>query len=248
MSNLVVVFDLDKTIGYFTQIGILIESIEKIIKRDLRQKEVFVLFDLFPECFRKGIMKTFQYLTQKKKTQKIKVMIYTNNIGPKSWVYTIKKYIENKLNYGLFDRTIAAWKVDNVVYEKLRTSHNKRYDDLLKCGKLKKTDKIIFFDDYIHYHLNHTNVTYINNKPYQKDYLFVKMINKIYKSPLKIILKNASKKELLHEIKQYNYKEKKYPKISETSFLNEIKSFLKNNKKNYTRRKKRRNKGKTRKL
>ena len=236
MSNLVVVFDLDKTIGYFTQIGILIEAIEKIIKRDMKQKEIFILFDLFPEIFRKGMMKTFEYLMQKKKTQKIKVMIYTNNIGPKSWVYTIKKYIENKLNYNLFDRTIAAWKVGNVVYEKLRTSHNKRYDDLLRCGKLKKTDKIIFFDDFIHYHLNHDNVTYIHNKPYQKDYLFVKMINKIYKSPLKDIVKDVSKKEILDEIKHYNYKEKKFTKLSETSFLNEIKSFLKKYKKNYTKR------------
>ena len=231
MSNLVVVFDLDKTIGYFTQIGILMESIEKVIKRELKQKEIFILFDLFPECFRKGIMKTFQYLIQKKKTQKIKVIIYTNNIGPKSWVYTIKKYIENKLKFTLFDRTIAAWKVGNLVYEKLRTSHNKRYDDLLKCAKLKKTDKIIFFDDFVHYQLKHPNVTYINNKP-----------------PLKIILKTTTKKEILNEIRQYNYKEKKYVKISENSFLNEIKSFLKKYKKNYTRRKKVKKRGKTRKL
>ena len=248
MSNLVVVFDLDKTIGYFTQIGILMESIEKVIKRELKQKEIFILFDLFPECFRKGIMKTFQYLIQKKKTQKIKVIIYTNNIGPKSWVYTIKKYIENKLKFTLFDRTIAAWKVGNLVYEKLRTSHNKRYDDLLKCAKLKKTDKIIFFDDFVHYQLKHPNVTYINNKPYEKDYIFTKMVNKIYKSPLKIILKTTTKKEILNEIRQYNYKEKKYVKISENSFLNEIKSFLKKYKKNYTRRKKVKKRGKTRKL
>ena len=248
MSNLVIVFDLDKTIGYFTQIGIIMESIEKVIKRELKQKEIFILFDLFPECFRKGIMKTFHYLMQKKKTQKIKVMIYTNNIGPKSWVYTIKKYIESKLNYNLFDRTIAAWKVGNLVYEKLRTSHNKRYDDLLKCGKLKNTDKILFFDDFVHYHLKHPNVTYINNKPYEKDYIFTKMVNKIYKSPLKIILKNTSKTELLNEIKQYNYKEKKYHKIYENSFLNEIKSFLKKHKKNYKKRKKVKRKSKTRKL
>lgn len=241
MVNLVVVFDLDQTIGFFEQIGILMESIEKIIKRDLKQKEIFTLFDLFPECFRKGIMKTFQYLVQKKKTQKIKVIIYTNNIGPKSWVYTIKKYIEKKLNYQLFDRTIAAWKVGSLVYEKLRTSHNKRYDDLLQCAKLQKTDKIIFFDDFVHYHLKHPNVTYINNKPYIKDYSFVKMINKLFKSELKPLFKNINKKILLDVItsmiNRYNYRIKKKSKITENEFLNEIKVFLKNNKKNYTRKK-----------
>ena len=39
MTNLVVVFDLDQTIGYFTQIGILIDSIETITKRKLKLNE-----------------------------------------------------------------------------------------------------------------------------------------------------------------------------------------------------------------
>jgi len=250
MSNLVVVFDLDKTIGYFTQLGVLMEAIERNINRELKQQEIYILFDLFPDCFRKGIMKTFQYLIKKKKSHKIKVIIYTNNIGPKTWVHTIKKYIENKFKYPLFNRTIAAWKVGPLVYEKLRTSHNKKYDDLLKCAKLKKTDKIIFFDDYIHYYLKHPNVTYINNKPYEKDYIFEKMVNKLLKSSLKTLFNKNSKRDLLAEIKKFDYKVKKYSnKCSENNFLNEIKSFLKKNKQNYTRKnnlvKKTRNKTRT---
>ena len=49
---------------------------------------------------------------------KIKVIIYTNNIGPKSWVFNIKKYIENKIQGKLFDKIIPAWKVNNIIYEK----------------------------------------------------------------------------------------------------------------------------------
>ena len=39
MKNLAFVFDLDKTIGYFTQVAIFMESIEDYIKRPLKLKE-----------------------------------------------------------------------------------------------------------------------------------------------------------------------------------------------------------------
>ena len=67
MTNLVVVFDLDQTIGYFTQLGILIDSIETITKRKVKLNEFFKLLDMFPLIFRKGIMKTFELLKLKKK-------------------------------------------------------------------------------------------------------------------------------------------------------------------------------------
>ena len=59
-------------------------------------------------------------------------------MGPKNWVHHIRKYIEHKLNYKLFDRTIAAWKVGKLVYEKCRTSHGKNVPDLINCSILKK--------------------------------------------------------------------------------------------------------------
>ena len=40
---------------------------------------------------------------------------------------------------------------------KKKNSHNKRYDDLLRC-EIKKMINIIF-DDYIYHHLKHKNVT-----------------------------------------------------------------------------------------
>ena len=36
------------------------------------------------------------------------------------------------MNYKLFDRTIAAWKVGKVIYEKCRTSHRKSVHDISK--------------------------------------------------------------------------------------------------------------------
>ena len=249
MTSLVIVFDLDQTMGYFTQIGILIDSIETILNRKMKLNEIFELFDLFPQIFRKGMMKTFTYLkTKKQNNKKIKIIIYTNNMGPKIWVHNIKKYIESKINYKLFNKTVAAWKVGNIIYEKKRTSHNKRYDDLLDCCNLKKKDKIIFFDDFIHNQMKNDKITYIHNKPYKYDYKFENMINKIFSSKLNKSLKLNSKNALLEEIKKYRYNcmdNKK--KFKENEFINHIKLFLKENRKNNSKKKKRKSKAKTQK-
>lgn len=159
MKNVAYVFDLDKTIGYFTQLAIFMESIEDFIGRELKIKEFFNLVDLFPKIFRPDIFPIFRYLKELKQKHKyVKVLIYTNNMGPKRWVHRIRKYIEHKLNYKLFDRTIAAWKVRGEIYEKCRTEHGKTVSDLISCSQLKKGDKICFLDDQKHSRMIHRNV------------------------------------------------------------------------------------------
>ena len=69
--NMVFVFDLDKTIGYFTQIAIFMEGIEEFIKRKLKKKEIYKLFDLYPEIFRPDMMTIFKYLINLKKKNKM---------------------------------------------------------------------------------------------------------------------------------------------------------------------------------
>ena len=94
VKNLVFVFDLDKTIGYFTQVAIFLEGVEDYIGRKLKKNEMYKIFDLYPEIFRPDMIAIFKYLKELKRKKKcIKIMIYTNNIGPKSWVYDIKNYI-----------------------------------------------------------------------------------------------------------------------------------------------------------
>ena len=55
-KSLVFVFDLDKTIGYFTQIAIFVEGIENYLKRKLNKKELYKIFDIFPEIFTSRIL------------------------------------------------------------------------------------------------------------------------------------------------------------------------------------------------
>merc|ERR1712118_277568 len=107
--------------------------------------------EIFPEFIRPNILKILSYLKSKKRKGECnKIIIYTNNQGPKSWAENIKKYFEKKLDYKLFDQVIAAYKVNGKVIEKKRTSHNKSISDLLRCSNLPQTTKICFLDDIYH--------------------------------------------------------------------------------------------------
>ena len=81
------VFDLDETIGSFSDLYILFKCIENIQKEneltiyDSDEILLFCLLDEFPEFFRYGISVLFKYLNDKKKLfSDINVYIYTNNI------------------------------------------------------------------------------------------------------------------------------------------------------------------------
>ena len=75
VRNLVFVFDLDKTLGYFTQVAIFIEGVEHYIGRKLKKNEVYKIFDLFPEMFRPDTMNILKYLKQLKHKLKIEYYI-----------------------------------------------------------------------------------------------------------------------------------------------------------------------------
>ena len=258
--NMVFVFDLDKTIGYFTQIAIFMEGIEEFIKRKLKKKEIYKLFDLYPEIFRPDMMTIFKYLINlKKKIKCVRVMIYTNNIGPKSWVHTIKNYIEYKLKYKLFDRTIAAWKVSNKIYEKCRTTHEKTYCDLLRCGNLSHNDKICFLDDMKHTHMMNNNVKYLHLKGYKHDIKFMKMCRIFLNSPMGKLIKKTEQKSFITRLIRFartdplgfTYIESKISSRTgyKREILGKLKSFVKENKHNISRkRRKKTRKNSTRKL
>lgn len=116
-------------------------------------------------------------------------------MGPKRWVHRIRKYIEHKLNYKLFDRTIAAWKVGNTVYEKCRTSHGKSVSDIISCSTLNKGDKICFLDDQRHPKMMHRSVDYLFLYQYKYDYNFEKMIEKFLNSNLSKLIKKEKRNE-----------------------------------------------------
>jgi|TARA_Y100000992_G_scaffold292183_3_gene249438 hypothetical protein len=210
--NKYVVFDLDETLGYFTQLGIFWDCLSKLFK--LNQTHFNELCNMFPKVFRSGIFPILSYLIRKKKKDpNIKILIYTNNQGPKSWTYMIKNYIDYKLkNSNIFDQVICAFKVNNIRVEMCRTTYNKTISDLLRCTNAPDNSKFIFFDDQYHKDMINDKVNYINMKPYNYQIAFTKMISVFMNSKLSKTLQkqiNLKKKELkdilIEEIDKYDF-------------------------------------------
>ena len=82
----IVVFDLDETLGYFTELGIFYDCLKKYINSEnniikLSQTEFNDILDLFPEFVRPNIINILTYLKRKKDSKCChKMMIYTNNM------------------------------------------------------------------------------------------------------------------------------------------------------------------------
>ena len=186
-NNKVVVFDLDETLGYFSELGLFFDLLQEYKNKELSKNYIVELLDLYPEFLRTNIMGILNYLKAKKQSGDCRgVYIYTNNQGPKSWAEAIKNYFQIKLgDYKLFDKTIAAFKVGGKKVEMCRTSHTKTVKDFLACTRLPKNTKIFFLDDQEHPNMDKdSNVIYIHLEPYIYDLTGEEMVYRYLKSPL----------------------------------------------------------------
>lgn len=187
----IIVFDLDETLGYFTQFGIFCDTLDNCLeikdtKENFSDLHFNDLMELFPEMLRPNILKICGYLKKMKNQKKCsKIMIYTNNQGPKIWAENITKYFDKKLNMNFFDQIVAAFKVNGERVEVCRTSHDKKFNDFIKCTKLEEDVQICFLDDRYHPDMDHKNVYYINVKPYIYYYDFDEMIKRFLNSKLR---------------------------------------------------------------
>lgn len=209
----VVVFDLDETLGYFTQFGIFWDSLKEYLrmtgKNKLSQSDFNIVLDMYPEFLRPNIMNILNYLKKKKQSNCChKMMIYTNNTGPKEWANHIVGYFENKIGVKLIDQIIAAFKINGKKVEICRTTHNKTHKDLVRCTKIPADSDICFIDDYIHPGMTNDNIYYINIKPYYHDLQFNVMLERFKTSELgNIIISNDVNFDKIMEdnMKLYRY-------------------------------------------
>lgn len=210
-NNKYVVFDLDETLGYFTELGIFWDSLNKVLRKKLTQHHFNKICDLYKEFFRPGIFSIISFLLRKKcGSSRIKLLIYTNNQAPKEWTYKIKDYFENRFNHTLFDQIICAFKVNGKRVEMCRTTHSKTYNDLIKCTEAPENSAFIFMDDQYHDKMRNDLVEYINVKAYTYHISFVEMINRFVKSDVSndLITDNIEvfKLNLLKEMKKYRFR------------------------------------------
>lgn len=176
----IVVFDLDQTLGCFTEIGMFWSALNKIMNYHSKE-HFFKVMDTFQEFLRPKILRMIKIVLIKKSQGKCdKIMIYTNNNGPKTWVQMIADYFEYKLEERVFD-VISAFKFNNNIIEICRTSESKNTPDLLRCANVAPETKICFFDDLYHPLMKDDNVYYINIKPFH------------YSIPYKIMAERYSK-------------------------------------------------------
>ncbi len=232
----IVVFDLDETIGYFTEISIFWDALEHFYGHNLLNDKFFEMLDVFPEVFRPNILKILDVIRRKRSCSKI--YIYTNNQGPKSWVTLLSEYMDKKVGYKIFDYIIAAYKVRGKQIEPKRTSHEKSVADLVRCTNIPANTEICFIDDLYHSLMDKDNVYYINIKPYRVSIPFEEMANRYYDA---VLSKNTSIKKsdfaanIVRSMKQYNYMvlkksidEEKVDTIVSKKLLSNLEDFLKN--------------------
>ena len=211
----IVVFDLDETLGYFTQFGIFWDSLVKCWKHHNRHpltEQCFrKILDLYPEFLRPNIINILSYLKDKKKSRCChKIMIYTNNNGPYEWVEKIINYFEDKINFKLINQIITAFKINGKRIEMCRTTHQKTHDDLVRCTKIPQNADICFLDDAPHPKMIHERVYYIIVKPYYCDLMFGEMVERFKHSDVgRYIIKDDEIEEfnenVMKIIKLYNY-------------------------------------------
>ena len=192
-----IVFDVDETLGYFSQLGSFIDALSfynKYFSGSVFERFNEIL-DLFPEFVRPKMIEILKYIYEKKANGKCSgVFIYTNNQGPRAWVQHIAKYFDYKVgnverndrndSASLFDKIIAAYMINGKIVEPGRTSQNKTYDDLLRITGISPHSEVCFVDDLNHPDMRHDNVLYLNVKPYVKTLSTDEMIRRYLKSPL----------------------------------------------------------------
>jgi hypothetical protein len=188
----VVVFDMDETLGYFTQFSYFWENLKVYFNEQNNVVNVKQLDDnfnkilgLYPEYVRPNISSVLKYLKHKVEINKCQgVMIYTNNNGSKEWIHHIKDFFDEKINYKLFNHVICAFKVNGKQIEMCRTTHEKTVKDFIKCTKLPENTQICFLDDLFHPKMNYENVYYIKLKAYKYDLPFDEIIKRFSASEI----------------------------------------------------------------
>jgi len=181
----VIVFDLDETLGYFSDLV----SLWYVIALKKTQQNFNALLDQYPEFLRYGILTILEYLYHKKHAGKCyKLYLYTNNKYSPEIPRYIAKYFDYKMGVyrdmddltktHLFDQVICAFKVGNRIIEPCRTTHKKTHSDFIRCTLLPKNTEICFIDDVYHNRMNHHKIYYIQPSEYYHNLKKDEIINR----------------------------------------------------------------------
>lgn len=165
-KNKLVVFDLDETLGYFSQLYIIWYSLIKLSKTKLSVNDFYKLSDNYIFYYQPAIFEALKYL----KDNNIKTIIFTNNQALCWWPKLVALYLNYKTNRddNLFKTVIGSYKIGDKLNDKRRTSMMKKYEDLKYIMNLDNSTKILFLDDQEHPEMRHPNIEYFKVPGYVK--------------------------------------------------------------------------------
>ena len=253
-NDKVIVFDLDETLGSFTDLEIIWNTI-LLFNNNLINTEhnFYYLLDLFHEFTRYGIVNILDYVYQKKLSKEcFKIFLYTNNQSSNQWVNMICNYFNFKLNIikpnTLFDQIIYAFKINNKVVEQLRTSHKKKHSDFIKCTLMPNNTEICFIDNTYFNDMNNKRVYYIQPLSYQHNLHIKDIVSRLFNSDFNKYIPNTDTNRLIFynnlSSNRYDYNEGSFNKLLDTNIIVSQKImyyikdfFLITNKKNKTKKK-----------
>lgn len=182
--NKIIVFDLDETLGQFTELHIIYKCIVKVLDRDLTQVEFNKLLDLYPEFLRPGIITILEFLYYKKQNGAFsRLFLYTNNQCGGNWVKFIINYFHVKikaLDKPLFEDPICAFKIRNKIVNIRRSTQSKNYGDLIHCALFPpSTTEVCFIDNTYYEHMCNDRVYYILPQSYNHPLSKIEIIKRI---------------------------------------------------------------------
>ncbi len=187
----VIVFDLDETLGSFTDLEILYISINRVLGKNTII-DFSDLLNLYPEFLRNDIIKILKYIYNKKRSKDChKLYLYTNNQSINNSVNLIIEYFTKKIakkNDILFDQIIYAFKINNQIIQVGRSSHEKSVKDLIRCTLLPSNTAICYIDDHEFDEMKKEKIYYIQPKPYHHNLSSYNIISRLFESDLKYLL------------------------------------------------------------
>ena len=194
----VIVWDMDETIGSFVSLSEPVNLLERLLGKQLTQKEFKEVIHIFQEVLRPNIIEVLIYIKERQ-DENTKNILYTNNNGPKSWCNGIVAYLDNRIGCKVFDNIIRAWEVNGKIIEPNRTSYLKTYEDLVSCLNVDEIRKICFIDDQDHPLHKHSRVTSYKIPQYNVEFTTDEIIKKLKNSSFKKVFKTNTYKEYLYD-------------------------------------------------
>lgn len=169
-SRRVVVFDLDETLGAFSDASVLWQAALDAGIHTPDESSFASFLDRFPRYIRPGMVPLLRDLCRARDHGLIDhIIIMTNNQGPKQWTQRIANQFSRIQGEPVFDHIIHAYHGPEGRREVRRTSHDKSLADLCRCCRWNQSDPpaICFVDDRYHSLSSAPGVIYIPVSPYR---------------------------------------------------------------------------------